>query len=249
MEQPEKLNAHHRPFANLPTPDIVIVAAYGLLLPQWFLDLPHLGCLNIHASLLPRWRGAAPIQRAIEAGDTETGICIMQMEAGLDTGPVWNCATLAIDDNVTAGELHNQLMLLGAPTLLATLPEVLAGRSSPVPQDNAQATYAHKLRKEEAPIDWQAEPHTIVRRIRAFSPFPVAQATLDGEILRIHRATLLAERSGQPAGSILAHSDAGLDVSLKTATLRITRLQLPGKPVIDAASLRHSRNLSGKRFS
>ncbi|MDO4776139.1 MAG: methionyl-tRNA formyltransferase [Cardiobacteriaceae bacterium] len=249
VAQPEKLDASHPPFAHLPRPDLVIVAAYGLLLPQWFLDLPRHGCLNIHASLLPRWRGAAPIQRAIEAGDPQTGICIMQMEAGLDTGPVWQSATLPIDDAITAGELHDQLMPLGAQTLLAALPDVLAGHGSPAPQDDAQATYAHKLRKEEAAIDWQADLQTIVRRIRAFSPFPVAQTSLDDETLRIHRATLLAGQSDQPAGSILAHSDAGLDVALDGAILRITRLQLPGKPVIDAAALRHSRNLSGKRFT
>lgn len=249
VAQPEKLIAGDPPFADLPRPDLVIVAAYGLLLPQWFLDLPRLGCLNIHASLLPRWRGAAPIQRAIEAGDKETGICIMQMAAGLDTGPVWRSAALAIDEQMTAGELHDQLMALGAQTLLATLPDVLAVRGTPVPQDEAQATYAHKLRKEEATIDWHADPQSIVRRIRAFSPFPVAQGTLDGEIVRIHRATLLADASGLPCGSIIAHHEAGLDVTLNGATLRITRLQLPGKPVIDAAALRHGRNLSGKRFS
>lgn len=249
VAQPEKLRREDMPFARLPVPDMLIVAAYGLLLPQWMLDYPRLGCLNIHASLLPRWRGAAPIQRAIEAGDRETGICIMQMEAGLDTGPVWRSAGLPIDTQTTAGELHDALMVLGAKILLAALPDVLASKRSPVPQDEALATYARKLDKAEAAIDWQAEPALIARRIRAFSPFPVAYAQLDGETLRIHRAVLLDSDSRQAPGTIAAHHEHGLDVALHGATLRVTRLQLPGKAVMDAAELRHSRNLTGQRLS
>ncbi|MDO5090344.1 MAG: methionyl-tRNA formyltransferase [Cardiobacteriaceae bacterium] len=249
VEQPEKLLRDAPPFAHLPPPDLIIVAAYGLLLPPWFLDLPRLGCINIHASLLPRWRGAAPIQRAIEAGDTQTGIAIMQMEAGLDTGPVWHSATLLIDDAITGGELHDQLMPLGARTLLQALPAILAADGAPVPQDDALATYAHKLHKDEAAIDWHADPALIARRIRAFSPFPVAHAQLEGDTLRIHRAALIARDSGLPPGSVIAHDENGLDVAVNGATLRITRLQWPGKPVADAAALRHGRPLNGKRFS
>lgn len=249
VAQPEKLRQDAPPLPHLPVPDIMIVAAYGLLLPQWMLDFPRLGCLNIHASLLPRWRGAAPIQRAIEAGDGETGICIMQMDAGLDTGPVWRSASLPIAEQMHAGDLHDALMMLGAQTLLAALPDILQGKGMAQPQDDVLATYARKLDKAEAAIDWHAEPALIARRIRAFSPFPVAHAHLDGENLRIHQALLLHEDSRQPPGTVLAHHDSGLDVALSGDTLRITRLQLPGKAVIAAADLRHSRNLSGQRFS
>lgn len=249
VAQPEKLRDSDPPFPSLPRPDMVIVAAYGLLLPRWFLDYPVHGCLNIHASLLPRWRGAAPIQRAIEAGDAQTGICIMQMEEGLDTGPIWHSASLAIDENMNAGELHDALMVLGAKTLLYALPEILSACHPPVPQDNSLATYARKLSKEEAAIGWTDDPELILRRIRAFSPTPVAHARLGEDTVRIHRAQLLAQDSGQMPGTIIAHHEAGLDVALSGATLRILQLQLPGKPVIDAAALRHGHSLVGQRFS
>lgn len=249
VAQPDKLRVEDAPFAALPRPDAVIVAAYGLLLPRWFLDYPARGCLNIHASLLPRWRGAAPIQRAIEAGDAETGICIMQMEEGLDTGPVWHRATLAIADDMTGGELHDALMALGAQALLEALPAILAGQGSPAPQDDTLATYARKLSKEEAVIRWQDAPLHILRRIRAFSPYPVAYTHLGEDTVRIHRAQLLDADSGQAPGSILAHHEHGLDVALHSATLRILELQLPGKAAMTAAALRHGRNLAGQCFS
>lgn len=249
VAQPEKLLCDDPPFPELNAPDIMIVAAYGLLLPPWMLAFPRLGCLNIHASLLPRWRGAAPIQRAIEAGDRESGICIMQMEAGLDTGPVWRSAALPIAAQMNAGELHDALMVLGAQTLLAALPGILQGEGTPTPQDEALATYARKLDKAEAAIDWKADPELIARRIRAFSPFPVAHARLGDETVRVHQAVLLDADSRQTPGTVLMHGESGLDVALCGATLRILRLQLPGKTVTDAADLRHGRNLTGQCFS
>lgn len=249
IAQPDKLRENDPPFPHLPPPDVMIVAAYGLLLPQWMLDFPRLGCLNIHASLLPRWRGAAPIQRAIEAGDAESGVCIMQMEAGLDTGPVWRSASLPIHDTTDAGELHDALMVLGAQTLLDTLPEILQGQGRPEAQDDTQATYARKLDKAEAAIDWQGEPALIARRIRAFSPFPVAHARLDGETVRIHQAFLLGQDGGKAAGTVVAHHEDGLDIALLGDTLRVVRMQLPGKAAVAAADLRHGRNLIGQRFS
>ena len=248
VAQPEKLHADTPPFAELPRPDLIIVAAYGLLLPPWFLAYPRLGCLNIHASLLPRWRGAAPIQRAIEAGDAETGICIMQMDKGLDTGAVWTEARLPITADDTAASLHDRLMTLGSATLLRTLPDVLAQTRQPTPQAADGITYAHKLNKAEARLDWHAPVATLDRKIRAYNPTPIAHTTLDGEALRIHAAHVLNHHPAAAPGTITAHHADGLDVACADGTLRITRLQLPGKTATDAAALRHSRDLTGQQL-
>ena len=249
VAQPEKLHADAPPFPDLPRPDLIIVAAYGLLLPPWFLSYPRLGCLNIHASLLPRWRGAAPIQRAIEAGDHETGICIMQMDAGLDTGAVWTEARLPIADSDTAASLHDRLMMLGSDTLLRTLPDVLAQNRQPLPQATDGITYAHKLNKAEARLDWHNNIITLDRKIRAYNPTPIAHTTLDGEPLRIHAAHILNHSATAAPGTIVAHHADGLDVACADGTLRITRLQLPGKSATDAAALRNSRDLSGQTLA
>ena len=245
VAQPEKLHADAPPFPDLPRPDLIIVAAYGLLLPPWFLAYPHLGCLNIHASLLPRWRGAAPIQRAIEAGDTETGICIMQMDQGLDTGAVWSEARLPIVADDTAASLHDRLMTLGSDTLLRTLPDILAQSRQPVPQAADGISYAHKLHKAEARLDWHEAAAALERKIRAYNPTPIAHTILDGEPLRIHAAQILNHSPAAAPGTITAHHEDGLDVACADGTLRITRLQLPGKTATDAAALRHSRELTG----
>ena len=217
-------------------------------MPPWFLAYPRLGCLNIHASLLPRWRGAAPIQRAIEAGDAETGICIMQMDKGLDTGAVWTEARLPITADDTAASLHDRLMTLGSATLLRTLPDVLAQTRQPTPQAADGITYAHKLHKAEARLDWHAPVVTLDRKIRAYNPTPIAHTTLDGEALRIHAAHVLNHSATAAPGTITAHHADGLDVSCADGTLRITRLQLPGKTATDAAALRHSRDLTGHQL-
>ena len=228
VAQPEKLHADAPPFPELPRPDLIIVAAYGLLLPPWFLAYPRLGCINIHASLLPRWRGAAPIQRAIEAGDRETGIGIMQMDEGLDTGAVWQESRLAIAPDDTAATLHDRLMQLGAEGV----------------------TYAHKLNKAEAQLDWQQPIVTLARKIRAYNPVPIAYTNLDGEPLRLYDAHIHSTTPPAAApGTITAHHEHGLDIACIDGILRVTRLQLPGKAAADAAALRHGRNLSGKTLT
>lgn len=249
IAQPEKLRQDTPPFSELPRPDLVIVAAYGLLLPQWFLEYPRLGCLNIHASLLPRWRGAAPIQRAIEAGDLETGIGIMQMDKGLDTGAVWLEKRTPITNSTTSPILHDTLMHLGAEVLLEALPIVLSEQHRPTPQAEDGVTYAHKLSKAEAQIDWSESGETIARKIRAFAGFPVAHTQLNGETIRIHHAEHLEATHNATLGEILQHDKYGLTVGVKDGKLRITTLQLPNKPIISAAELKNSRNLIGQHFS
>ena len=250
VEQPEKLRGNNDALAHIRSigADAMVVAAYGLILPQTVLDAPKHGCLNIHASLLPRWRGAAPIQRAIEAGDAETGICIMQMDKGLDTGAVWTEARLPITADDTAASLHDRLMTLGSATLLRTLPDVLTQNRAPVPQAADGITYAHKLNKAEARLDWHAPVATLDRKIRAYNPTPIAHTTLDGEALRIHAAHVLNHTPAAAPGTITAHHADGLDVACADGTLRITRLQLPGKTATDAAALRHSRDLTGQQL-
>lgn len=209
--------------------DLMIVVAYGLLLPQKVLDTPKLGCINVHASLLPRWRGAAPIQRAILAGDTESGVGIMKMEAGLDTGPVLLEARCPINESDTAQDLHDRLAALGAETLLQSLDDIESRLKQAQPQDESLSTYARKLDKQEALIDWQRPAAEILRQINAFNPWPVAQTQWQGDTMRIWRAQLGDRlRSGQP-GEIIAVSKQGLDVQATDGILRITQLQLPGK--------------------
>lgn len=209
--------------------DLMVVVAYGLLLPQKVLDTPKLGCINVHASLLPRWRGAAPIQRAILAGDTESGVGIMKMEAGLDTGPVLLEARCPINETDTAQDLHDRLAALGAETLLQSLDDVESRLKQAQPQDESQSTYARKLDKQEALIDWQRPAAEILRQINAFNPWPVAQTQWQGDTMRIWRAQLGDRiRSGQP-GEIIAVGKQGLDVQTADGILRITQLQLPGK--------------------
>ncbi|SUO94565.1 Methionyl-tRNA formyltransferase [Suttonella ornithocola] len=246
VEQPSKLTEN--PFPDFAQPDLIIVAAYGLLLPQWFLDIPRLGCLNIHASLLPRWRGAAPIQRAIEAGDTESGVGIMQMDAGLDTGAVWLEKRTPITDTTTAQELHDTLMQLGSEALLEALPLVLSEQQRPTPQPTTGITYAHKLTKQEAAINWQEDAYTIVRKIRAFSGYPVAHTQLNGETIRIHQAIALSETAQAPSGTVISHHAEGIDVATKEGTVRLIQLQFPSKTITTAAQLKNSRDLTGQQF-
>lgn len=220
-------------------PDLVVVVAYGLILPQAILDTPRLGCLNVHASLLPRWRGAAPIQRAIEAGDAETGITIMQMEAGLDTGPMLAKQSLPIAPAMTGGELHDALADIGPPLLLevvAALPERLAAAEA---QDDALATYAAKIDKAESELDWSAPASVLERKVRAFNPFPVCWSTLDGDRIRIWRAELAAG-SGEP-GLVLRAGDDGLLVACGDGALLLGILQLPGGKPLPVAELLRSR--------
>lgn len=207
--------------------DVMVVAAYGLILPKAVLELPRYGCLNIHASLLPRWRGAAPIQRAILAGDSETGITIMQMDEGLDTGDMLSrhACPIAVDD--TAQTLHDKLAKIGADSLLATLHSLEEGGLNPVRQDDSAACYAAKLLKGEAQIDWHQDAQQIARAVRAYNPFPVCQARLNDEVLKIWQAGVFPDRCGKP-GEILAVDKQGILVACGKGALLLTVLQRPG---------------------
>jgi methionyl-tRNA formyltransferase len=226
--------------------DLLVVAAYGLILPQAVLDAPRLGCVNIHASLLPRWRGAAPVQRALLAGDETTGISIMRMEAGLDTGPVYRQRPLAIAPTDTAGSLTARLAGLGAEALLEALPGILDGSTRPQPQDPGATTYACKVTKDEARIDWHRPALEIERVVRAFDPWPVAQTRLGDEVLRIWSATL-PPATGAPAsaepGRVQQCGPEGIDVLTGDGLLRITELQAPGKRRMAARDFLNARRL------
>jgi len=207
-------------------PEVMVVAAYGLILPAWVLALPAHGCLNIHGSVLPRWRGAAPIHRAIEAGDAETGITIMQMDTGLDTGDMLRVARTPIHDGDTTGTLHDRLAALGAQLIVQSLDEVAQGRLQPVAQDGAQATYAHKIAKSESVMDWQQPAEVLARRLRAFDPFPGGSTELAGQAVKLWRARAVPG-TGQP-GQMLQSDDGRLVVACGDGALELLELQLPG---------------------
>ncbi len=246
LEQPESLREPEaRTRLSGHSPDVMVVVAYGLLLPQALLDLPLLGCLNIHASLLPRWRGAAPVARAIEAGDATTGVCVMRMEAGLDTGPVMMKKETAIAPRETAGELEARLAAQGARMIVAALDELGEGRATFAPQDSAQATYARKLRKSEARIDWREPADVIERRVRALNPWPVAETKLEGLQLRIWQARVVAAASGPQPGTILAAGPQGVVVMTGKDALALERLQLPGRRAVGAADFANTRGFVG----
>ena len=211
-------------------PDVFVVAAYGIILPPEVLDIPTFGCINIHASLLPRWRGAAPIQRAIQAGDKETGITIMQMEAGLDTGPALLSRKTAITDRDTSTTLHDRLAGLGGEAIVETLDKLT--ELTPVPQDNTLATYAHRLSKAEGSIDWTLPATEIQRTIRAFTPWPGCFGRVNGNTVKIHQATVIAKEDSSATsiipGTITECAATGIQVVCGKDSLRITHLQLPG---------------------
>jgi len=230
-------------------PDLMVVAAYGLILPVPVLEAPRLGCVNVHASLLPRWRGAAPIQRAVLAGDSVSGVCIMRMEAGLDTGPVYLCREVTLEAAETGGSLHDKLAVLGARALIEALPGIADGSRVPEPQDAALATYASKLDKAEARIDWGHSAVAIERQVRAFDPWPVAQTSLKGESLRIWSAQAIEGGGvGARPGEVVSAEKNGILVATGDGLLRITRLQPPGKRAMDAADFINARRLDGSRF-
>jgi methionyl-tRNA formyltransferase len=226
--------------------DIMVVVAYGLLLPQAVLDAPKYGCINVHASLLPRWRGAAPIQRAISSGDTETGVTIMQMDKGLDTGAMLHKVSTPISDEDTSQSLHDRLAELGASALIETLNQLVAGRLVPVPQDNTKATYAEKIQKSEALIDWRNPARVIHRQIRAFNPWPVAQTILNGNTLRIWQAEVLPDNTSALAGTVIEASKNGVDVATGDGVIRLVTLQLPGARPLAAVDFINAQNLTGQ---
>jgi len=225
--------------------EVMVVAAYGLILPQWVLDLPPRGCLNIHASLLPRWRGAAPIHRAIEAGDAVTGITLMQMDAGLDTGDMLLLAQEPIHPDDTTASLHDRLAALGGRLVVEGLAAAALTRT---PQPDQGVTYAHKIEKAESAIDWAQPAALIERRVRAFDPFPGASFSLDGEPIKLWRARLRPELSGPP-GQVLAAADGRLTVACGEGALDLLQLQRPGGRRSDAVAVLQARpGLAGRRL-
>ena len=235
VEQPESLKSDEaRAMLAAYAPDLMVVVAYGLILPRKVLAIPRLGCWNVHASLLPRWRGAAPIQRAILAGDSESGVDLMQMEAGLDTGPVLLERRTPISGEDTGGSLHDRLSMLGADVLAEGLARVMAGESLIArAQPDEGVTYAHKLDKAEARLDFMRPAIELERQVRAFDPWPVAEGDVAGETLRIWAARAI-EGSGAP-GSVLGMSRAGIDIACGEGVLRVTALQRAGGKRITAA--------------
>ncbi len=247
VHQPEKLRdpATHVPLIEA-APEVMVVAAYGLILPQAVLDIPKRGCLNIHASLLPRWRGAAPIARAIEAGDDQTGITIMQMDAGLDTGPILLSSALKIGADDTAGSLTDKLAALGGRLIVEALGRL--DSLTPMPQPSEGVTYAPKITKAESALDWHRPAGEIERKLRAFDPFPGCTARLGEETLKLWRGSVVTG-TGTP-GEILGVSAAGIVVACGKDALKITELQKPGGRRLAAANfLRGFPLTAGQRFS
>lgn len=232
--------------------DVMVVVAYGMLLPQQILDIPRLGCINIHASLLPRWRGAAPIQRAIQAGDTQTGVSIMQMEAGLDTGPVFMTVTTAITNDDTSASLHNKLADLGAEGITQTLQKLaLASDWQAQEQDHDSANYAHKISKDEANINWSDSAQQIAQAIRAFNPWPVSQSWHNGQRVRFWFANAIdTSPHKETPGTILKADKTGILVACGKGQLRITKLQKQGGKALECDQfLNGYQLLPGEQFS
>lgn len=228
--------------------DVMIVAAYGLILPQAVLDMPRLGCLNIHGSLLPRWRGAAPIQRSIMVGDQETGVTIMQMNAGLDTGDMLLKKAIPITDQDTSASLHDQLAELGAVALLEVLEGLSSGAIKAEAQDESLVTYAEKLTKAEAVIDWSQPAEVISRQIRGLNPWPVAQTSHQCQPLRIWMAQSLNAHQAVNPGTVVLEGPEGIDVATGDGLLRVTRLQLPGGKPLDARDFLNGRSLLNEQL-
>ncbi len=221
--------------------DIMVVVAYGLILPQVVLDTPRLGCINVHGSLLPRWRGAAPIQRAIWAGDQETGVTIMQMDKGLDTGAMLHLARLPIEAQDTSASLYQKLADIGPRALLQTLTEVADGTAVAEPQDDAQASYAEKLSKEEALIDWQQSAEHIARCVRAFNPWPFSYFMVGEHNIKVWQAEAVDEPCVQAPGTIVRAGKDGIDIATGAGVLRLLSLQPPGKKAMTCQDLLNAR--------
>jgi methionyl-tRNA formyltransferase len=221
--------------------DVLVVVAYGLILPQAVLDIPRLGCINVHGSILPKWRGAAPIQRAIEAGDKESGVTVMQMDAGLDTGPMLTTSRCAIDDNETSASLYPKLANLGAQALISTLEKLRSGTAVGIAQDSTQGSYANKITKEESLIDWSASATEIERRVRAFNPFPAAYSLVNGQRVKVWLASADSRDYPGVPGEILSADDDGLLVQCGGGALLISTIQLAGKSKMCVAEVLKSK--------
>lgn len=229
--------------------DLMVVVAYGIILPKEILTIPTYGCLNIHASLLPRWRGAAPLHRAIEAGDRESGIAIMQMDEGLDTGPVWQMARYPITAETTTGMLHDALMNLGAKTLIETLPEVIAGKRRPTPQEEVGVTYAEKIARDEAKIDWSEPAELLQRKIHAFNPIPGAFTYLNGQLIKIFDVRLEDEMSNRVPGSLVTRDERLWVVAGDQRMLEIITLQAAGRRKMATAQFLQGNDLIDEVFN
>jgi len=238
--QPEslKVESEQQILADL-NADIMVVVAYGLILPQTILDTPRLGCINVHGSILPRWRGAAPIQRAIWAGDKESGVTIMQMDLGLDTGDMLNITKCDIAQDETSASLYTKLAELGPKALIETLSELADGTAKAEVQDEAQANYAHKLSKQEADIDWSMDAVQIERNIRSFNPWPVCFTQMSGNTVKVYQAEVV-ELTGQP-GTVLASDKTGITIASGQHALKITQLQPQGKKPMSAQDFLNGR--------
>lgn len=221
--------------------DVMVVVAYGLILPKAVLDMPRLGCINVHGSLLPRWRGAAPIQRALWAGDRETGVTIMQMDVGLDTGDMLHKVSCDITPADTSATLYDKLAQLGPQGLLTTLEQLASGSASPQVQDEALVTYAEKLSKEEARLDWTLSASQLERCIRAFNPWPVSYFLIEEQPVKVWQAEVLADNQGKPAGTLLSADKNGIAVATAEGALLMTQLQPAGKKSMSAQDLLNSR--------
>lgn len=221
--------------------DIMVVVAYGLLLPQVVLDTPKLGCINVHGSILPRWRGAAPIQRSIWAGDAETGVTIMQMDIGLDTGDMLKIATLPIEASDTSASMYEKLAGLGPDALIDCLADIAAGKAKPVKQDDELANYAKKLSKEEARIDWNDDAAHIERCVRAFNPWPMSHFEAAENSIKVWQSRVEEQTSDKPAGTILQADKTGIYVVTGNGTLVLEQLQVPGKKAMSVQDILNSR--------
>lgn len=228
-------------------PDLIVVVAYGLLLPSEILDIPRAGCINVHASILPRWRGAAPIQAALLAGDTRTGVSIMRMDTGLDTGPVFSTSETAIGAAETAAQLHDRLAVEGAQLLVRSLDGILTGSAVPEPQTDNEATYAGRISKADALIDWNCPAIEIDRRIRAYNPWPVAETLLDGLRMRCWLASPDANpESGAQPGEVIDAGGGGVIVQTGSGLIRLLELQMPGRQKMQASEFANGYDVIGK---
>lgn len=221
--------------------DLMIVVAYGLILPKVVLDIPRLGCINVHGSILPKWRGAAPIQRAVLAGDKETGVTIMQMDVGLDTGDMLFIEKCDISDSDTSGSVYEKLQQLGPKALVSAVYKIESGDIAPTQQNNEDATYAHKLTKEEAVIDWNESAEQIERNIRGYQPWPMATVQLSGNTVKVWQAEVLDDLSDEPAGTILSADKNGIKVATGKGIVNLLQLQPPGKKAMTATDFVNGR--------
>jgi methionyl-tRNA formyltransferase len=248
LRQPVKLTAEVVAGLEQLAVDALVVVAYGLILPAGALAAPRLGCFNIHASLLPRWRGAAPIQRAVLTGDRESGVTIMRMDAGLDTGPMLLREALSVAPAMTAGELHDALAPIGARLMVQALEALARGAARETPQPAEGVTYARKISKDEARLDWTRPAEELARAVRGYNPTPVAWTELDTERVRIYRAAVGPAAGGEP-GTIVAADAAGIRVATGSGTLVIAELQWPGGKPVSAQQAAAGRSLRGTRFA